>query len=194
MTDKPPWTARNKRERQAMVDWVNARLDKLQKRASPLRALRIANGGARKEREYEWVEKGNGAVVLTPRPDDGTFEALKALEGDIEPARALIREHYPLLVDLGLVRLPPLQRGKKYHPVFERFSRTDNEHRIGPDPVWRKYYRKRQLDNAAADVKRIREIWQRPGPYGYGRKTAARMTGRRRSRSPPRATASRLKK
>ena len=109
-------------------------------------------------------------MVLTPRPDDGSFEALKALEGDIEPARALIRKHYPLLVDLGLVRLPPLQRGKKYHPVFERFSRTDNEHRIEPDPVWRKYYRKRQLDNAAADVKRIREIWQRPGPYGYGKK------------------------
>ena len=32
-----------------MVDWVNARLDKLKNAPSPLRALSIANGGARKD-------------------------------------------------------------------------------------------------------------------------------------------------
>jgi hypothetical protein len=146
MTDKPPWIARNRRERQAMVDWVNARLD--EPHAS-------AHDWTRKEgREYQWVEKGNGVLVQTSIPDDGTFEALKALEGDIEPARALIRKCYPLLVDVGLVQLPPLRPGKKYRRGYFITS-------------------KNQVDHAVTDVPRIRRIWAAPEPHGYGKTNRA---------------------
>jgi hypothetical protein len=151
---KPRWIARNERERQVMIDWVNARLDS----ATEMERIKWLREEGPK---YQWVEKENGTVVQVPCPDDGTFEALKALEGDIGPARALIRKHYPLLVDLGLVRLPRFKRGQKFGRWIERSWRTDNEHRAEPnDAPTCAAFRKRQLDNATADVRRIRRIWK----------------------------------
>jgi hypothetical protein len=74
--------------------------------------------------------------------------------GFIEPARELIRRQYPYLADL--VQAPKRKRGQ-----YPRVS-LRRDQRVSP---------------AAEDVGSIQTLWQRPPPYGYGKKNRRKGCG-----------------
>jgi len=147
MSDKPPWTARNEHDRRDMVAWVNARLDAGDGRRalSPKHAARLTH-----ESLAESIKQAN------KRLREGWDELELAQHGDIGPARELVRKIFPPLADL--LQPPKLKRGEKHLPytidgvIVPRDARyADVKHEIE---------RKQRIDDAVADVKRIKRIWQ----------------------------------
>ena len=135
----PPWIARNERHRRRMIEWVNARLDELDAADAQRQASIVDEDGRycpppeHAEKYYKWR-------------DGGGLERAAADRGFIDQARSLVRSRWPYIADL--VQLPPLKRGEKYRPELTGV-------RTGGQLV-----RRWRIASAAADVKRIRELWQ----------------------------------
>jgi hypothetical protein len=132
---RPPWTARNERERRAMVDWVNKKLDE----ENATEAQRYADNfppviaPEHAEKYFKWRSEGG-------------LERAAAEAGVIDLARALVRSRWPYLADL--VQLPPLKRGEKFRPELTGvLTGAQLRHKLS-------------IADAAKDVKRIRRLWQ----------------------------------
>lgn len=126
-------------------------------RKDPTRPLWRARNERECQQMIDWVSaKLDEPPLLSPedaarrveevRKDirEGGPQARAAHEGHVGPARELIRKHFPPLA--AFVQLLPLKRGQKY-----RRKKSFGGARA---------YRRRRVENAAADVDRIREIWK----------------------------------
>jgi hypothetical protein len=149
----PPWIARNERERQEMVAWVNARLDE-----------QDAEERRRQADPFPPVIPPEHAEKYNRWRDEGGLERLAAQHGVIGPARDLIRSRWPLLADL--VQLPPLGRGEKYLRSGGVSITDKRRDAHGRSLAMLEAHRKGHVVKAAWDVQRIKRIWQ----DHYGRK------------------------
>jgi hypothetical protein len=143
----PPWIARDKRQREQMIKWVNARLDEGGGRRglSPEHAARLTPETlARSIKQlHKWMDEGGPELEL-------------AQHGDIRAARELVRKVFPYLADL--LQPPKLKRGEKYEP-YEIDGVIVPRGECYTD-VKDKVERKNQIAGAVADVTRIKRIWQ----------------------------------
>lgn len=148
MSDKPPWIARNERERQDMIGWMNEKLDQGcgWPGLSPEHAARLSPDGFADglERYHQWRREGGPELDAAQR-------------GDIGPARETVRKTYPLLADL--LQPPKLKRGEKYLPytIGEGVIHRPDV-RFGE--LLREVEHRKLIAAAVADVKRIKRIWQ----------------------------------
>ena len=158
---RPPWTALNERERQAMIDWVNARLDEGGggRGLSPEHAARLTPENLARgiKQLHKWMGEGGPELEL-------------AQHGNIEPARELVRKVFPYLADL--LQPPKPKRGEKY-------LRYEIDGVVVPRDacyadVKREVERKKRIAAAVADARRIKRIWAAPEPHGYGLKKRGR--------------------
>jgi hypothetical protein len=157
MIDKPPWG-----DTAARVRWTNKRLDQKGglRGLSKEHAARLApeSFAESSRRRLKWEREGGPELEL-------------ARQGDIGPARDLVRKAFPLLADL--VQLPPLARGQKRLPViFDGETGTIDRPGVPYKDLLNEVEQKKRLADAVADVTRILRIWAAPEPDGYGRKYA----------------------
>jgi hypothetical protein len=140
--DLPPWNARDQRDNDLMAQWLNDRLDEVQKGVHD--NLTLDNDP---QFAFFWEE-------TQARRRAGGKEIYEAQQGNIEPLRELVRKHIPALAEF--IHLPKQPgKGKRFQK-----SEFNVERAIFTDP------KKRALTFAAWDVATIRDLWERH----YGKK------------------------
>jgi hypothetical protein len=158
--EKPPWTALNELDHQAMIRWVNEKLDQGGglRGLPPEHAARLTPESlAESSKEYlRWWREGGPELEL-------------AQHGNIKPARERVRKVFPHLADL--LQLPKLKRGEKYRPYTVDGAIGGVIHRPGVPfaKLVEEHEHKKSVAAAVADVTRIKRIWAAPEPHGYGR-------------------------
>jgi hypothetical protein len=145
----PPWVARNEREREQMVKWVNKMLDEGGGRRglSPAHAARLTPESL-----------AAGIKQLQKWQREGGPERELARHGNIGPLPEFVRKTSGA-DNAEYVQLLPLAPGQKRPPYT-----IDGEiiHRPGVPfkDLLKEAERKKRIDAAVADVTRIKRIWK----------------------------------
>ena len=150
----PPWFALNERDAKQMFEWVKRRLDQWDKGLwAPSDTIWPSDEQRRQMREQTRAALGKADQWRR----EGGLERQAARRGDIRPALELIRKLKPQLADL--VQLPPLARGRRRDPITVGGVPVPPGDKK-PSGYWVAVAEHRKLvAEAAADVKRIRVIW-----------------------------------
>jgi hypothetical protein len=132
--DKPPWEAKDKRDRQWMETWVNEKLDGI----SWERAVAMMRSAVeRRDQNRKCVEE------LMACPQWHIDQAIAAAEhGDPEPLRRLLKRIDPRLE--RYIHLPKLKRGEHFNKI----------------PVVDENAPCRRLQGALRELPRIKAIWK----------------------------------
>jgi hypothetical protein len=158
--DRPRWFARDAHERRAMQRWVIKQLDD----ADAAERRRLAGG----DLDTPWTppfpdpppdlsaeQAAERAAAWDKWLRDGGIEREAAKHGVIGPARA---KAPPLLADL--VQLPPLKRGEKHLRLGGMSPDDKRRDAEGRSLAFLEAIHRGRVANAAADVERIRALWQ----------------------------------
>jgi hypothetical protein len=148
VSDQPPWFARNKRERQQMIAFVNAKLDEIARQ-------KVIAAGKAAAANLEQNRKA-AAELLADRKWHLDIAIAAAERGDPEPLRRSLEREDPRLRQY--TNLPKRKRG-------QRFKRLR---------VVKYNDREMRLKQAVRELPRIRAIWKEA--YGKTKRSAGQMT------------------